>query len=95
MRQPYDRINELVKIADHVANISANREGGNPDIDQTREHPSDILDYFRDKSDVETSGNMPHLLRNYLDKHDTANRTARALTRNRLTFVAARNLHHE
>jgi hypothetical protein len=94
VRQPYDRLEELVEIADHVANISAKHEGGDPAIDQTREHPSDILDYFRDKSEVETSGDMPYLLRNYLDKHDAVNRTARALTENGLSFVASRNLHH-
>jgi hypothetical protein len=94
VRQPYDRLDELVQIADHVANISAKHEGADPAIDQTREHPSDILDYFRDKSEVEESGDMPYMLRNYLDKHDAVNRTARALTENGLTFIAARHLHH-
>jgi hypothetical protein len=94
VRQPYDRLEELVEIADHVANISAKHEGGDPAIDQTREHPSDILDYFRDKSEIEESGQMPYMLRNYLDKHDSVNRTARALTEHGLTFIAARNLHH-
>jgi hypothetical protein len=36
---------------------------------------------------------MPALERNYLDKHDALNRTARALTEKGLAFVAARNLH--
>jgi hypothetical protein len=36
---------------------------------------------------------MPHLERNYLDKHDALNRTAWALTENGLSFVAARKLH--
>jgi len=94
VRQPYDRLEELVEIADHVPNISAKHEGAPPAVERTREHPSDILDYFRDKSEVEESGDMPHLLRNYLDKHDAVNRTARALTENGLTFIAARNLHH-
>ncbi len=94
VRQPYDRLDELVEIADHVANISAKHEGGDPVIDQTREHPSDILDYFRDKSEVQESGDMPHLLRNYLDKHDAVNRTARALTENGLAVIAAQNLHY-
>ena len=95
VRQPYDRLDELVEIADHVANISAKHEGGDPAVDQTREHPSDILDYFRDRSEIEEAGDMPHLLRNYLDKHDAVNRTARALTENGLTFIAAQNLHHQ
>ncbi len=94
VRQPYDRLEELVEIADHVANISAKHEGAPPEIEETREHPSDILEYFRDKSEIEESGDMPYLLRNYLDKHDSVNRTARALTEHGLAFIAARKLHH-
>ena len=94
VRQPYDRLEELVEIADHVANISAKHEGAPPEVEETREHPSDILEYFRDKSEIEEAGDMPHLLRNYLDKHDSVNRTARALTEHGLSFIAARNLHY-
>jgi hypothetical protein len=94
VRQPYDRLEELVEIADHVANISAKHEGAPPAVEQTREHPSDILDYFRDKGEIEESGQMPYMLRNYLDKHDSVNRTARALTEHGLAFIAAQNLHH-
>jgi len=94
VRQPYDRLEELVEIADHVANISAKHEGAPPEVEETREHPSDILDYFRDKSEIEEAGDMPYLLRNYLDKHDSVNRTARALTEHGLSFIAARNLHY-
>jgi hypothetical protein len=93
VRQPYDRTDELVELADHVANISAKHEGAGPEIDQTREHPSDILDYFRDKAEILKSGHMAALERNYLDKHDAVNRTARALTENGLSFIAARLLH--
>lgn len=93
VRQPYDRLDELIELADHVKNISAKHEGGVPEVDGKRDHPSDILDYFRQKAEVIDSGDMPHLLRNYLDKHDAVNRTARALTENGLTFIAARKLH--
>lgn len=93
VRQPYDRTKELVEIADHVKNISAKHEGGNPDIEKTREHPSDILDYFIPKKDITEKGLMPKLLINYLDKHDAMNRTARALTERGLTVIAAQNLH--
>ena len=93
VRQPYDRLDELVEVAGHVANISAKHEGAPPAIETKREHPSDILDYFRDKDEVEGAGDMLFLLRNYLDKHDAVNRTARALTENGLAFVAAQNLH--
>ena len=92
--QPYNLRDELLQIADHVANISAKHEGGDPDVETTREHTSDILDYFRAKEEVEASGDMPALLQNYLDKHDAVNRTARALTEHGLSFVAARELHH-
>jgi hypothetical protein len=93
VRQPYDRLDELVELADHVKNISAKHEGAGPEVDSQRDYPSDILDYFRQKSEIIESGDMPKLLRNYLDKHDAVNRTARALTENGLTFIAARNLH--
>jgi hypothetical protein len=93
VRQPYDRTDELVELADHVKNVSAKHEGGLPDIDMKREHPSDILDYFRAKSEIIESGDMPHLLQNFLDKHAALNNTARALTEKGLTFLAAPNLH--
>jgi bifunctional DNA-binding transcriptional regulator/antitoxin component of YhaV-PrlF toxin-antitoxin module len=91
--QPYDRTNELVELADHVANVSAKHEGGKPEIDSQREHPSDILEYFLPKSEIESKGLMPSLERSYLDKHDALNRTAVALTEKGLSFIAARNLH--
>ena len=93
VRQPYNRRDELLEIADHVANISAKHEGGDPEIDQTREHPSDILDYFRDKEEVIASGDWDHLTLNFHDKFDAVNRTARELTERGLSFVAAQNLH--
>jgi len=91
--QPYDRTDELVQLAPHVANISAKHEGAGPEIDATREHPSDILEYFLPKEQIEKQGLMPYLERNYLDKHDAVNRTAVALTKAGLSFIAARKLH--
>jgi hypothetical protein len=38
--------------------VSAKHEGGDPEIDATREHPSDILDYFWDKTEIEAAGDM-------------------------------------
>jgi hypothetical protein len=93
VRQPYNRREELIQLANHVANISAKHEGGDPEIDQARSHPSDILDYFRDKSEVIESGDWDNLKLNFMDKFDSANRTAYALTQNGLSFIAAQNLH--
>ncbi|MGD9404256.1 MAG: hypothetical protein PVH95_03815 [Anaerolineae bacterium] len=93
VRQPYDRTDELVELSSQVANISAKHEGGIPEIDSARDHPTDILDYFRAKDEILEAGDMPALERNYLDKHDAVNRTARALTEHGLSFVAAQNLH--
>jgi hypothetical protein len=93
VRQPYDRREELMSLADHVANISAKHEGGDPEVDCTRPHPSDILDYFRDKSEVIASGDWAALQQNFLDKVDAANHTARALTEHGLSFIAAGDLH--
>jgi hypothetical protein len=93
VRQPYNRRDELLDVASTVPNISAKHEGGDPEVEQTRDHASDILDYFRDKEEVVSSGDMPRLERNYLDKHGAVNTTARALTERGLAFVAARHLH--
>ena len=89
VRQPYNRRAELVEIASHVANISAKHEGGDPEINSVREHPSDILDYFRDKEEIIASGDWNHLAQNYFDKVAAVNETAFALTRHGLSFIAA------
>jgi hypothetical protein len=91
--QPYNLRDELIEIADHVANISAKHEGGDPEVDKTRDHPSDILDYFRDKEEIISSGDWDAVTLNFLDKYDALNRTAEALTKNGLSFLAAPNLH--
>ncbi len=91
--QPYNRRAELVEIADHVANIAAKHEGGDPEIDSARAHPSDILEYFRAKDEVIASGDWDNLRINFLDKVEACNRSAWALTEKGLSFVAAKNLH--
>ncbi len=62
-------------------------------IEETRKYQSDILDYFRDKSEVIEKGDMENMMINYLDKHHSLNFTAEALTKNGLTFIAAGKLH--
>ena len=93
VKQPYNRREELIELADHVANISAKHEGGDPEVDGARAHPSDILDYFRDKKEVMDNHDWDNLQTNFMDKFDATNNTARALTQNGLAFLAATNLH--
>jgi hypothetical protein len=93
VRQPYNRRAELVEIAQKVPNISAKHEGGEPEIEQKLDHPSDILDYFMAKSDAEARGLMPALELNYMEKHRSVNLTAEALVKAGIGVVCARNLH--
>jgi len=93
--QPYDRRDELLELASKVKNISAKHEGGEISVEQKRKHPSDIAEYFLPKKDIDEKGLMPALTQNYLDKHETINNTAKALTENGLTFIAAPKLHHK
>ena len=95
VRQPYNRRCDLLEVASRVPNISAKHEGGDPEVEQTRKRASDVLDYFRDKEEIISSGDMDHLEKNYMDKHDAVNQTARALTEKGLSFVAAWNLHRQ
>jgi hypothetical protein len=93
VRQPYDRRAELVELAPRVPNVSAKHEGGDPEIDQARAHPSDILDYFRDKEEIIASGEWDDLQLNVLDKCDAVAHTARVLTEHGIAVVAAQRLH--
>jgi DNA-binding phage protein len=93
VRQPYNRRDELVEIAREVPNISAKHEGGEVDTEAELEHPSDILDYFMAKGDVEKQGLMPALEQNYIEKHRSTNLTADALTRAGIGVVYATQLH--
>jgi len=93
VRQPYNRREELVEIAREVPNISAKHEGGEVDVEPELKHPSDILDYFMAKSDVEKQGLMPALEQNYIEKHRSTNLTADALTRAGIGVVCASKLH--
>ena len=93
VRQPYNRRDELVEIAKEVPNISAKHEGGEVEIEKDLDHPSDIMDYFMAKTDVEKQGLMPALEQNYIEKHRSTNLTADALTKAGIGVVCAGALH--
>lgn len=94
VRQPYLRRDELLDIARDVKNVAAKHEGSDPEIEEKRSHPSDCLEYFRTKEDLVNTGEMVLCQLNYMDKHESVNRTARALTRQGLSFTAAQKLHN-
>jgi hypothetical protein len=98
VRQPYDRRNDVLELAESVPNISAKHEGGDVEVEQklaeTGGHTSSILDYFRDKQEIIDSGDWDALTHNYLEKHNAVNKTAKELTKRGLAFVAAPKLHH-
>jgi hypothetical protein len=93
VRQPYNRRAELVEIAREVPNISAKHEGGEPEIEPTLAHPSDILDYFLAKAVAEKAGLMPALETNYLEKHRSVQLTAQALVKAGIGVICASRLH--
>jgi hypothetical protein len=94
VRQPYDRRAELIELAKKVKNISAKHEGGDIEIEKTREHPTDILDYFRDKQEIIDAGEWEYMRIGLLDRYRSVNSTAKALTENGISCIAAKNLHH-
>lgn len=91
--QPYLRREEVLALAETVPNISAKHEGGEPDVETLREHPSEIMDYYRTKNEILASSDWENLTLNFHNKFDSLNLTARALTERGLSFVAAKNLH--
>ncbi|MFX1590557.1 MAG: hypothetical protein ACFFC1_20680, partial [Promethearchaeota archaeon] len=94
VRQPYDRRTELIDLAKKVKNISAKHEGGDIEIEKTREHPTDILDYFREKQEIIEAGEWEFMRIGLLDRHRSVNSTAKALTENGISCIAAKNLHY-
>jgi len=93
VNQPYNRRDELIEIAKEVPNISAKHEGGEPEIEEKREHPSNILEYFLTKKEILENGLMESLQTNYLDKQYSCDLTARALIKSGTAVIAAKNLH--
>ncbi|MFO7795652.1 MAG: hypothetical protein ACQERB_01795 [Promethearchaeati archaeon] len=93
VRQPYDRREELIDLAKNVKNISAKHEGGDIEVERSREHPSDILEYFMTKEEIKDQGLWEYHRTTHLDRYRAVNSTAKALTKNGLAFIAARKLH--
>ncbi len=91
--QPYNRRDELIEIAKEVPNMAAKHEGGEIAVEEKREHPSNILEYFLTKQEVLDNGLMESLQTNYLDKQDSVNLTAQALIKSGVGVIAAKNLH--
>ena len=93
VRQPFLRRDQLIEVVDDVPNMSAKHEGGEPDIEVTREHPSCHQDNFRPEEVIRETGDYAHMELSYMDKHDSLNLTAKALVENGKSFIGATNLH--
>ena len=93
VNQPYNRRDELIEIAKEVPNMAAKHEGGEIAVEEKREHPSNILEYFSSKQEILDNGLMESLQTNYLDKQDSVNLTAAALIKSGTGVIAAKNLH--
>ena len=93
VRQPFLRREQLVEVAKTVPNLAAKHEGGDPDVEITRDHPSDCLEYFATLEELEKTGHMAVLEANYMDKHDSVNWTADALTKAGIGIGTATRLH--
>ncbi len=91
--QPFLRRDELLEVAREVPNISAKHEGGEPDLEKTRSHPSDILEYFLPKKEILEKNLFQTLEQNYMDKHYSLNLTANALLEAGIGVICAGNLH--
>ena len=93
VNQPYNRRDELIEIAKEVPNMAAKHEGGEIAVEEKREHPSNILEYFLTKQEVLDNGLMESLQTNYLDKQHSVNLTAKELIKSGTGVIAAKNLH--
>ena len=82
-----------MELARDVPNIAAKHEGGDPEIEQTLDHPSDIMDYFIPKADILEKGLMQAFEKNFIEKHKALNKTADALTKAGIGVIAAKKLH--
>jgi hypothetical protein len=71
----------------------ARHEGGDPEVEAVRQRPSNIQDYFHRKDEIIAAGEWDALRLNFMDKFESMNRTARALTQAGLSFQAAKHLH--
>lgn len=95
VRQPYLRRDEILEVAETVANVAAKHEGADPEREELLNHQSDFFDYFRTQEDLVNSGDMALMRQLYLEKHASVQTTAEALTRAGIGFVAANNLHRQ
>jgi len=93
VRQPYERRADVVEVASEVPNVSAEHEGGNPQVEVRRRRRSDIRDYFVAEDAIEPAHLIRDLEDNYLDRHAALNQTAAALTRAGIGVKMAKTLH--
>ena len=90
---------------DHILNVTPGtmlamsllykmgHEGADPSIEATLEHPSNNLEFILPDREVLAGNHFEHMQRSFLYGVAEANKTAEALTRSGMSFIAASKLH--
>lgn len=91
--QPFIRRDLLVESAKTIPYMSAKHEGADPSIEATLEHPSNNLEFILPDREVLAGNHFEHMQRSFLYGVAEANKTAEALTRSGMSFIAASKLH--
>jgi len=93
VKMPYLRRDQVVELAGEIPNFSAKHEGSEIDAPSNLKHPWSIMEDFMPKAKLEEAGLLEGMAENYMDKHESVNLTAEALTRKGIAFIAASNAH--
>ena len=91
--QPFVRRDLLVESAKTIPYMSAKHEGADPSIEATLEHPSNNLEFVLPDKEVLAGNHFEHMQQSFLYGVSELNKTAVELTRNKMAFLAASNLH--
>lgn len=91
--QPFIRRDLLVESAKTIPYLSAKHEGADPAIEATLEHPSNNLEFILPDQEVLAGNHFAHMQQSFLYGIGEVNKTAAELTRNKMSFIAANNMH--
>ncbi len=93
VKQPFERRELLVESAKFMPYMSAKHEGADPSIEATRPHPSSNIDFTLPDAEVRKQGCYEHMEESFMCGIAELNKTADELTKNGMSFIAAKNMH--